>query len=119
MWGGGVLPAVALAMDVDIGPWLRQQSLGVELQLQALVYDILPSFLQLGGRCRKAVLGVWLELQLQAQVYDILPSTTAVFRCAIGSRKLLANEQFFCWCSSSSKFVTNNSDYIRYNLSCL
>ena len=32
---------------------------------------------------------------LQALVYDILPSTTAVFSYAIGSRKLLANEQFF------------------------
>ena len=31
---------------------------------------------------------------------------------AIGSRKLSANEQCFCWCSNSSKFVTNNSDYI-------
>ena len=34
--------------------------------------------------------------RLQALVYDILPSTTAVFSYAtIGSRKLLANEQFF------------------------
>ena len=32
---------------------------------------------------------------LQALVYDILPSTTAVFSYAIGSRKLLTNEQFF------------------------
>ena len=131
VWGGGVLPAARAAMDVDTGPWLWWQSLGVEVKLQALVYDILPSFLRggrcrkavlgvwvelqlqalvydilpsflRGGRCRKAVLGVWVELQLQAMVYDILPSTTAVFRCAIGSR-----------CSSSSKFVTNNSDYIR------
>ena len=31
---------------------------------------------------------------LQALVYDILPSTTAVFSYAIGSRKLLANDQF-------------------------
>ena len=31
----------------------------------------------------------------KALVYDILPSTTAVFRYAIGSRKLSANEQFF------------------------
>ena len=31
----------------------------------------------------------------QALAYDILPSTTAVFRYAIGSRKLSANEQFF------------------------
>ena len=54
----------------------------------ALVYDIL-----LGGRCRKAVLGVWRKLQ--ALVYDILPSTTAVFSYAIGPRKLSANEQFF------------------------
>ena len=34
-------------------------------------------------------------VKLQALVYDILPSTTAVFSYAIGSRKLLANEQFF------------------------
>ena len=33
--------------------------------------------------------------KIQALVYDILPSTTAVFSYAIGSRKLLANEQFF------------------------
>ena len=52
-------------------------------------------------------------LKLQALVYDILPSTTAVFSYAIGPRKLSANEQFFCWCSNSRKFVTNNSDYIR------
>ena len=51
--------------------------------------------------------------KLQALVYDILPSITAVFSHSIGSRKLSANEQFFCWCSDSSKFVTNNSDYIR------
>ena len=59
--------------------------------------------------------------QLQALVYDILPSTTAVFSYAIGSRKLSANEQFFCWCSNSSEFVTNNSNSIRhlfYNWPC-
>ena len=33
--------------------------------------------------------------KLQALVYDILPLTAAVFSYAIGSRKLLANEQFF------------------------
>ena len=44
--------------------------------------------------------------KLQALVYDILPSTTAVFSYAIGSRKLSTNEQFFCWCSNSNKFVT-------------
>ena len=48
--------------------------------------------------------------KLQALVYDILPSTTAIFSYTIGSRRLLANEQFFRWCSNSSKFVTNNSD---------
>ena len=42
----------------------------------------------------------------QALVYDILPSTTAVFSYVISPRKLWANEQFFCWCSNSSKFVT-------------
>ena len=51
--------------------------------------------------------------KLQALVYDILPSTTAVFSYAIGPSKVSANEQFFCWCSNSSKFVTNDSDYIR------
>ena len=53
-------------------------------------------------------------ISLKALVYDILPSTTAVFSYAIGSRKLSANQQFCCcWCSNSSKFVTNNSNYIR------
>ena len=52
-------------------------------------------------------------LKLQALVYDIFPSTTAVFSYAIGSRKLSANEQFFCWCSNSSRFVTNNSNKTR------
>ena len=51
--------------------------------------------------------------KLQALVYDIRPSTTAVFSYGIGSRKLSANEQFFCWCSSSSNFVTNNSNKTR------
>ena len=51
--------------------------------------------------------------KLQALVYDILPSTTAIFSYAIGPRKLSANEQFFVGCSDSSKFVTNNSDYMR------
>ena len=52
--------------------------------------------------------------KLQTLVYDILLSTTAVFSYAIGSRKLSANEQLLflvfccCWCSNSSKFVTNN-----------
>ena len=53
------------------------------------------------------------ETKLQALVYDSLPSITAVFSYAIGSRKLSANEQFFCVCSNSSKFVTNNSDYTK------
>ena len=59
--------------------------------------------------------------KLQALVYDILPSTTAIISYAIGSRKLSANEQFFCWGSDSSTFVTNNSNYIRrlfYNWPC-
>ena len=45
---------------------------------------------------------VLLVPKLQALVYDILPSTTAVFSYATGSRKLSANEQFFCCCSDSS-----------------
>ena len=51
--------------------------------------------------------------KLQALVYDILPSTTAIFNYAIGPRKLSANEQVFGWCSNSSKFVRNNSNYGR------
>ena len=53
--------------------------------------------------------------KLQALVYDILPSATAVFSYSIGSRRLSANEQgfFFVGAQNSSKFVTNNSDYIR------
>ena len=35
------------------------------------------------------------KLQALVYVYDILPSTAAVFTCAIGFRKLSANEQFF------------------------
>ena len=62
-----------------------------------------------GGRRRGTErTGCWVCSKLQALVYDILPSTTAVFSYAIGSRKLSANEQFFCWCSNSSKFVTFN-----------
>ena len=78
--------------------------------------------------CRKPVPGVWVRAggcregvlaacKLQALVYDILPSSTALFSYAIGPRKLSANEQFlfvcFCWCSNSSKFVTNNSNKTR------
>ena len=52
---------------------------------------------------------------LQALVYDILPSTTTVFSYAIGSRKLSANEQFFCWCSNSSMSVTKFKVYTSTN----
>ena len=70
-----------------------------------------PSF---GGRCRKAVLGVWGWLKLQALLYDIFPSTTAVFSYAIGLRKLSANEQFFVGAQTVViKFVTDYSNYIR------
>ena len=51
------------------------------------------------------------EHKHQALVYDILPSTIAIFSYAIGPRKLSANVQFFVG-ANSSKFVTNNSDYI-------
>ena len=40
---------------------------------------------------------VWVPPKLQALVYDILASTTAVFSYVIWSRKLSANEQFFCF----------------------
>ena len=56
---------------------------------------------------------VTLQAKLQALVYDILPFTTAIFSYTIGSRKLSANKNFFCWCSDSSKFVTNNSNKTR------
>ena len=51
--------------------------------------------------------------KLQAPVYENLPSTNTVFSYAIGSKKLSDNEQFFCWSSDSSKFVTNNSAKTR------
>ena len=57
--------------------------------------------------------GVSRQGKLRALVYEILPSTTAVFSYAIGSRKLSANEQLFCWCSNCSKFVKNNSKKTR------
>ena len=63
--------------------------------------------------CMSLCRSVSMAVKLQALVYDILPSTTAVFSYAIGSRKLSANERFFCWRSDSSKCVTNNSNYIR------
>ena len=56
---------------------------------------------------------VTVGFKLQALVYDILPSTTAVFRYAIGSRKLSANEQFFVGAQTRSKFVTNSSNKTR------
>ena len=73
------------------------------------------------------MLGVWklptLRAKLQALVYDILPLTTTVFSYSIGSRKLSAKEHcflfLFCfWCSNSSKFVTNNSNYTRRFVLC-
>ena len=38
------------------------------------------------------------SVKLQALVCDILLSTTAIFSYTIGSRKLSANEHFFCVC---------------------
>ena len=49
-----------------------------------------------------------IQFKLQTLVYDILPGY------AIGPRKLSAHEQFFVGAQlDSSKFVTNNSNYIR------
>ena len=62
------------------------------------------------------ITGVIERRKLQALVYDILPATTAVFSYAIGFTKLSANEQFFCWCSNSTKFVTNNSNKTRHDI---
>ena len=50
--------------------------------------------------------------ELQALVYDILPPTTAIIDYAICLRNLSANEQFFRWCSTGGKYVTDNSNYI-------
>ena len=68
---------------------------------------------QAGHQTGQGSLQQYVAGKLQALVYDILPSNAAVFGYAIGSRHMSANEQFFCWCSSSSKFVANNSNYIR------
>ena len=49
----------------------------------------------------------------QGKQLGLEEETTAVFCYAIGSRKLSANEQFFCWCLNRSKFVTNSSNKRR------
>ena len=54
--------------------------------------------------------------KLQALVYDILPSTTAVFIYAIAwvpENRQLTSSFFIGAQTLSSKFVTNNSNYIR------
>ena len=43
--------------------------------------------------------------KLQTLVYDILPSTAAVFSYTIGSRKLLANKQFFVGAQTVVSFL--------------
>ena len=69
------------------------------------------------------MLGVWVLIKLQALVYDILPSTTAVFRSAIGPRKLSANEQFFVGAQTVVRFLQTTqitpdvcfiSDHVAY-----
>ena len=57
--------------------------------------------LRVACMCVCAMVCVHYALKLQALVYNILPSTSALFSYALGSRKLSANEQFFCWCSNS------------------
>ena len=98
------------ALTTDLSPLAQLCRLCKEARtqskLQALVYDILSSTT---AYARKQ----GTQSKLQALVYDILSSTTAVFSSGIGSRKLSANEQFFRWCSNSSKLVTNNSDKTR------
>ena len=84
-------------------PW-QLVVLHIVLRLQALVYYILSPRRKVpendaGSVC--IVLWRWWKVaftcKLQALVYDILPSTTAVFSYAMGSRNVLANEQF-CFC---------------------
>ena len=77
-------------------------SLRVSVSLSLLLSAALPA--SVGPSCPP---------KHQTVLYDILPSTTAVCSYAIGPRKLSANEQLFCLCSNSSKFVTNSSNYIR------
>ena len=48
--------------------------------------------------------------ELQALVYNILPSTAAVFSYTTGSRKLSANEQFFCWLQTTQ--ITQGMSFI-------
>ena len=102
-----------------------------------LIYQELPGKLKLSGGRRLSqfplpvpdpVLLVWIYVSYQSHYHSQTPSTglrhpstTAVFSYVIGSRKLSADEEFFYWYSNSSKFVTNNSDYIRclfYNSPC-
>ena len=109
--------------------------------LQLILLSKLPKVLQCGRvfvSCSRAISVVGLSIQkivfgpsFQPEYCDwslnpnskhwfttsFLWRTIAVFSYAIGSRKLSANEHFVLfiifWCWSSSKFVTNNSDYSR------
>ena len=78
---------------------LRPQVVSRSSALRQIIRDASHSFPfspACPGQCTPQELAkVDVEHKLQALVYDILPSTTAVFSYAIGSRKLLANEQFF------------------------
>ena len=53
------------------------------------------------------------DTKLQALVYNILPPTAAIIDYATGLVKLQANEVFH-WCSKGSRFVTDNSNYIKF-----
>ena len=56
-----------------------------------------------------------LPSELQALVYPILPPSSDILNYAIGLEKLADNESrtVFRWCSSGSKFGTDNSNYMR------
>ena len=69
-----------------------------------LRYNLCLAQSVVGPAAQATVAYAWPKLQELG--YGILPSTAGVFSYAIGSRKLSANEQLFCWCSNRSNFMT-------------
>ena len=53
---------ISAQLSTDAVSALRKDWVLIRLKLQALVHDTLPSF---GGRCRKAMLGVWISLWMK------------------------------------------------------
>ena len=91
-------PSLSLSTKAHTFLTIYRASLsGTFLQTLPDLVTLIFIYAQLSTDAVSALRNVWVLIKLQARVYDIFPSTTAVFSYAIGSRKLSANEQFFCF----------------------